>query len=185
LTPASKSVSIRRQFSAGVTYFGVVIAFLASSFWLLDDLKTRSEEIEAAETRLHQLSDHSRPRPPASLASNARVEGSAFLVAPTVTVAGAALQERIGAAIAKAGGVVTSSQVELDGPEAKSGIVGLTASAEIGQSALQTFLYDVEAGMPYLFVEKLSVQSPEDFGEPETGRMRLTIAVVGQWRPVE
>jgi hypothetical protein len=39
-----------------------------------------------------------------------------------------------------------------------------------------------EAGMPYLYVDKLSIQSPEVFGEPESGRMRMTIGVVGQWQ---
>jgi len=58
----------------------------------------------------------------------------------------------------------------------------LTASMEVSQPALQTILYDIEAGMPYLFVDKLSIQSPEDFGEQESGRMRMTISVTGQWR---
>jgi general secretion pathway protein M len=52
----------------------------------------------------------------------------------------------------------------------------------VSQPALQTILYDIEAGMPYLFVDKLSIQSPEDFGEQESGRMRMTISVTGQWR---
>jgi general secretion pathway protein M len=56
---------------------------------------------------------------------------------------------------------------------------------EVSQPALQTILYDIEAGMPYLFIEKLSIQSPEGFGEPESGRMRMTITVAGQWRPNE
>jgi general secretion pathway protein M len=50
---------------------------------------------------------------------------------------------------------------------------------------LQTILYDIEAGIPNLFVDKLSIQSPEDFGEPESGRMRMTMSVVGEWRPPE
>ena len=74
------------------------------------------------------------------------------------------------------------AQVEFDGPDAKNGFVELMTSAEVNQSALQAILYDIEAGLPYLFIEKLSLQSPEDFGEPETGRMRITIAVAGQWR---
>ena len=61
----------------------------------------------------------------------------------------------------------------------------MTASVEVAQPALQTILYDIEAGMPFLFIEKLSIQSPEEFGEPETGRMRMTIGVAGQWRKSE
>ena len=77
----------------------------------------------------------------------------------------------------KAGGALMSSQVELDGPDAKNGFVGLAASMEVSLPAVQTILYDIEAGMPYLFVDKLSIQSPEVFGEP--GRMRMTIEVAG------
>jgi general secretion pathway protein M len=47
---------------------------------------------------------------------------------------------------------------------------------------VQSILYDIEAGMPFLFVDKLSIQSPEVFGEPETGRLRVTMGVVGQWQ---
>ena len=176
---------MRRQFAAGAAYFGVVIALAAASMWFIGDLRDRSDRVTAAEASLDQLSEHSRQKPPASVASNANVTGSPFLDGRTVTIAGAALQERIGAAVAKAGGALISSQVELDGPEAKNGFVGVTANVEITQAALQTILYDIEAGMPYLFIEKLSIQSPEDFGEPETGRMRMTIGVAGQWRQSE
>ena len=86
-------------------------------------------------------------------------------------------------AVGKAGGELLSAQVELDGPEAKQGFIGLTASVQVGQAALQNILYDIEAGLPYLFIDKLSIQSPEDFGEQETGLMRITMTVAGQWRP--
>jgi general secretion pathway protein M len=56
---------------------------------------------------------------------------------------------------------------------------------EVSQPAVQMILYDIEAGMPYLFVDKLSIQSPEVFGEPESGRMLMTVGVVGQWRSSE
>ena len=93
-----------------------------------------------------------------------------------------ALHQRVEAAVAKAGGALISSQVELDGPDVKNGFV--TASMEVSQP-VQAILYDIEAGMPYLFVGKLSIESPEVFGEPESGRMRMTTGVAGQWRSSE
>ena len=39
-------------------------------------------------------------------------------------IAGAALQQRVQEAVAKADGALMSSQVELDGPDAKNGFVG-------------------------------------------------------------
>ena len=50
------------------------------------------------------------------------------------------------------------------------------------QAPLQNLLYDLEAGMPYLFVETLEIQAPQVFDEPEGNRMRVLIGVSGQWR---
>lgn len=173
----------QRQALAVAGYAGVVIALLAVAFFLVADLGHKEAEIAAAKMRLEQLSERSHPDSPASMASNAGPGGSPFLDGKTVTIAGAALQQRVEQAVAKAGGGLMSSQVELDGPDAKNGFVGLTASMEVSQPAVQTILYDLEGGMPYLFVDKLSIQSPGFFGEPESGRMRMTVGVVGQWQP--
>jgi len=175
----------RREALAVGAYAGAVIVLAAISLALVADLYDKSTEIAAAQMRLDQLAERSRPGSPASIGSNAGAIGSPFLDGRTITIAGAALQQRIEAAVAKGGGELMSSQVELDGPDAKNGFVNLTASVEAGQPAVQTILYDIEAGMPYLFVDKLSIQSPEVFGEPESGRMRMTIGVAGQWRSSE
>ena len=172
----------RRQALAVVAYIGVVIALMAVSLFLIADLRNKAAEVAAAQMRLDQLSERSQPSLSASSASNAGVSGSPFLDGKTITIAGAALQQRIEAAVAKANGLLTSSQLQLDGPDAKNGFINLSASIEVSQPAVQMILYDIEAGMPYLFVDKLSIQSPEVFGEPETGRMRMTVEVVGQWR---
>ena len=183
LTP--RFVIGRRQVLALVAYVGAVIALLAVSLLLVADLRGKAAQVAAAQMRLDQLSERSRGSLSASITPNAGVSGSPFLDGQTITIAGAALQQRIEAAVAKAGGALMSSQVDLDGPDAKNGFVGLAASVEVGQPAVQAILYDIEAGMPYLFVDKLSIQSPEVFGEPENGRMRMTIGVVGQWRSSE
>jgi general secretion pathway protein M len=165
-SPTPRLVISRRQALAVVAYVGLVIALLAVSVLLVVDLRDKSAEIAAAQMRLDQLSERSRSSLSASNTSNAGPSGSPFLDGKTITIAGAALQQRIEAAVAKADGLLTSSQLELDGPDAKNGFVNLT-------------------GMPYVFVDKLSIQSPEVFGEPESGRMRMTIGVAGQWRSSE
>ena len=183
-TTTHRLVMGRRQALAVVAYVGIVVALLAISVLLVADLRDKAAEIAAAQMRLDQLSERSRPSSSA-IVSNAGVSGSPFLDGQTITIAGAALQQRVEAAVAKADGALMSSQVELDGPDAKNGFVGLTASMEVSQPAVQTILYDIEAGMPYLFVEKLSIQSPEVFGEPESAHMRMTIGIVGQWRSAD
>jgi general secretion pathway protein M len=174
-----------RQALAVVVYVGVVIVLFVISLFLIADLRDKAAELAAVQMRLAQLSERSQQGSSASIGSNPGVNGSPFLDGQTITVAGAALQQRVQEAVAKADGALMSSQVELDGPDAKNGFVGLTASMEVSQAAVQTILYDIEAGMPYLFVDKVSIQSPEIFGDPESGRTRMTIGVVGQWRSSE
>ena len=43
-------------------------------------------------------------------------------------------------------------------------------------------LYDLEAGMPFLFIDQLVVQGPQKSVVAGGGRMRILIAVSGQWK---
>jgi general secretion pathway protein M len=53
--------------------------------------------------------------------------------------------------------------------------VGLVVSCEIEQPELQKLLYDIEVGMPFLFVDQLDVQVPQKTAANEigTGRVRV------------
>jgi len=169
-----------RQTLAATALFGAVSLFVGASVWLLDDLMTRRDRIAEVSLRLEHLSGRLPRRGPQIPDAALR---SLFLDGGTMTLAGAALEQRVKEVVEKSGGTVTSSQVELDGAEAKDGYLELTASIEVDQPGLQSILYEIEAGKPYLFVDKLSIQSPEDFGEQDNGRFRMTLALVGQWRP--
>jgi general secretion pathway protein M len=76
---------------------------------------------------------------------------------------------------------VLSSQVDVQGTQSKEGYVSLVASCQVDHAALQQLLYDLEAGMPFLFIDQLVAQAPLPTTEPGTGRMRVTLAVSGQW----
>jgi general secretion pathway protein M len=106
--------------------------------------------------------------------------GSAFLEGATVTVAGANLLQRVASAVTKLGGNVLSSQLDVQGTPSKAGFVNMIASCEIDQSALQPLIYDLEAGMPFLFVDQLAIQASNNTaGE---GKLRILLAVSGQWQ---
>ena len=105
-----------------------------------------------------------------------------MLEGPTVTVAGASLLQRVTGAVTKVGGNILSSQVELQGIQAKAGFVGVITSCELDQPSLQKLLYDLEAGMPFLFVDQLVVQAPVASSANQEGRMRILLAVSGQWQ---
>ncbi len=110
--------------------------------------------------------------------------GTPFLEGPTVTVAGATLLQRVAAAVGNVGGTIQSSQVDVLGTQAKDGFVGLLVSCEMEQPALQKLLYDLEVGMPFLFVDQLDVQVPQTTAANEsgTGKIRVVLGVSGQWQ---
>jgi general secretion pathway protein M len=110
--------------------------------------------------------------------------GTPFLEGPTVTVAGAALLQRVATAVGNVGGTVQSSQVDVLGTQAKDGFVGLVVSCEMEQPALQKLLYNLESGMPFLFVDQLDVQVPQTTATSDAGagRIRVVLGVSGQWQ---
>jgi general secretion pathway protein M len=167
---------------ASLAYAVVVVAFLLAGWSALADVYDRYVAFTAASDLLDQIEGR-KPTPGGAAAQAAAAPtGSPFLEGPTVTVAGAALQQRVTGAVAKVGGNVLSSQVDLEGTKAKQGYVSLVASCEVDQPALQQLLYDIEAGMPFLFVDQLVVQAPQAGTAEEGGRMRVLLGVSGQWQ---
>ncbi|MGI8568503.1 MAG: type II secretion system protein GspM [Methylocella sp.] len=165
--------------------YAALVMGLAVITWLaLASLAGDYSDYTAAADLLDRLEGRKPSSEASGLASGP--PGSPFLEGPTVTVAGAALQQRVVVAVRDAGGNVLSSQVDLQGSQAKQGYISLSANCEVGQSALQQLLYDLESGMPFLFIDQLVVQMPHSSGgagvETEAARMRVQIDVSGQWQ---
>jgi general secretion pathway protein M len=165
-----------------------VVLYLAVATGLLATIGLSVASILDQQRALAQttdLLDQLRGRKARGAASaSAERPGTPFLEGPTVTVAGAALLQRVAAAVAEVGGTVQSSQVDVLGTQAKDGFVGLVVSCEMEQPALQKLLYDLEAGMPFLFVDQLDVQVPQTTATNEggAGRIRVVLGVSGQWQ---
>jgi general secretion pathway protein M len=130
---------------------------------------------------LEQLDGRKSPAAGTSSGDVSIPSGSPFLEGATFTVAGATLLQRVDGAVTKLGGNVLSSQVDLKGNQSKAGFISMIASCEIGQAELQKLLYDLEAGMPFLFVDQLVVESTTSSSSGE-GKLRILLAVSGQWR---
>lgn len=163
-------------------YVTLVSALLAATFAAVADVLDHRASVRAASDLLAQFEGRRSPAGAGDSNSIGPVPaGSPFLEGDTVTVAGAALLQRVATAITRVGGNVLSSQVELQGPQAAEGYVSLVASCEVEQPALQRLVYDLEAGMPFLFIEQLVIQAPQS-ATPDSGRMRVLISVSGQWQ---
>jgi general secretion pathway protein M len=167
---------------AVVLYIAVTGGLLATAGIAVSDIVGH----ERALAQTSDLFDQLRGRKPrdGNAASLAEHPGAPFLEGPTVTVAGATLLQRVAAAVGNVGGTIQSSQVDVIGTQAKDGFVGLVVSCEMEQAALQKVLYDLEAGMPFLFVDQLDVQVQQTTATNETGtgRIRIVLGVSGQWQ---
>lgn len=168
---------------AVVAYVTVVAVLLTLAWGAVEDILERRQSVAEASDLLAQLDGRkASPLNPAEAAGVQAPAGSPFLEGHSLTVAGAALLQRVAGAVTNVGGNVLSSQVDVQGAQAKEGYVSVIASCEIEYPALQRLLYDLEAGMPFLFIEQLVAQSPQASSAPETGRMRLLLAVSGRWQ---
>jgi general secretion pathway protein M len=173
----------RHPSTAVLGYIGLLCALLAATWLAVTDILDRREAVRAASDLAAQLEGRPRAqRKDESQAASPTPTGSPFLEGETITVAGAALLQRIASAVTRAGGNIQSSQVELQGPQANDNYVGLVVSCEVEQAAVQALLYDIESGMPFLFIEQLTLQTPQGGMAADSGRMRVLLSVSGQWQ---
>jgi general secretion pathway protein M len=184
-TNNAKTSSIRDSLArlplAAILYAGFVITFISITTFELMDLAERQQAVTAQADILSQLEGRTRSVAQKVDINGSMVSGSPFLDDPTVTVAGATLLQRVAGAVTHAGGNVLSSQVDLQGPQSKQGFISVTATCEFDQPALQGLLYDLESGMPFLYVDQLQVQAPAADGTPGE-KLRVLISVSGQWQ---
>ena len=76
---------------------------------------------------------------------------------------------------------MSSSQPDLQGTQAKDGFISVSANFDLEQPALQQVVYDLEAGMPFLFVDELVIQGPSP-ATASGGKLHVLISVSGQWQ---
>jgi len=173
-----KKYLIASPITAAIAYAGLVLVLVAVIVSSVVDILSQRAAVAASAEMLEQLEGR---KPMKSRSAEAGMpSGSPFLEGATVTVAGAALLQRVAGAVTKLGGNVLSSQLDVQGTQAKAGFVSMITSCELDQPALQPLIYDLEAGMPFLFIDQLSVQAPTTLsGE---GKLRILLAVSGQWQ---
>jgi general secretion pathway protein M len=177
----------RVPFGALITYLVVTLAFVTITALQVADIAERWSAVTASADILSRLEGRtparSRSRDQTDISV---VSGSPFVEGATVTVAGAALLQRLAGAVTRVRASILSSQVDLQGPLSKQGFVAATISCELEQPALQQLLYDLEAGMPFLLVDQLVVQAPAAAASAPNGngpgKLRVLISVSGQWQ---
>ncbi len=110
----------------------------------------------------------------------AALKGSAaqrtgYLEGQSEALGAAALQERLKSLVLRAGGSLKSIQVvpgKVEGGAKRIGVRGQMV-AELG--ALQRVIYALEAGQPYLFIDKLDIRAPSGPRQAPDAEPRLDI----------
>jgi len=173
----------RYPLAATAAYVSLLVLFVWAIAGQVNDIIERHDALRAATRTLEQFESRGAQRGPAAAQSDVSVpDGSPFLDGATVTVAGAGLLRRVASATTKARADILSSQVDVQGSQSKAGFVTVTTSFELNASFLQSLLYDLEAGMPFLFVDQIVVQGPSTAASAADGKLRILLAVSAQWR---
>lgn len=168
---------------AAIGYGALLLAFAFLAWGGVSDVLGERAAVAAATDVLSRMEGRSPPpSAPTGTADVSLSTGSAFVEGATVTVAGAALLQRVARAVARRGGNIVSSQVDLQGVQSNASFVGITVNCEIEEPSLQQLLYDLEAGMPFIFVDQLVVQAPVAASAAPRGKMRLLLGVSSQWQ---
>ncbi len=167
---------------AAVAYVAVVIVLGLVTWSAVSSVFAREAAVAVATDLLGRLEGHGSGAPGMAESMADAPAGSPFLDGTTMTIAGAALLQRVARAVTRVGGNLVSTQVDLQGTQSKAGYISVTASCDVEQSALQKLLYDLEAGMPFLFVDQLVVQSPTTSASGADRQMRVQLVVSGQWQ---
>ncbi len=181
MTMASLATIWNRKVASIAIYAALVVLSIGAIWVALGDVADRYASVHAAEKMLAQLEGRSpNPKGEQGTEFSGAPTGSPFIEGKTLTLAGAALLQRVVKAVNRIGGDVVSSQVDLQGAAAKQGWVTLTVSCDVDESGLQPLLYDIEAGMPFLFIKQLLVQGPTE--GLQQSRMHIVLDIIGQWR---
>ncbi|MCP3384072.1 MULTISPECIES: type II secretion system protein GspM [unclassified Bradyrhizobium] len=168
----------RFPIAAAAAYLALIALFLFATIGTALDILERRSAVGAAAEILDRLEVRGAERVPAARANVNIPPGSPFLEGNSASLAGAALLQRLAAATKRVSGNTLSSQVDLLGPKSKSGFITATSSLEIDPVQLQPLLYDLEAGMPLLFIDELVIQAPS--ASTQGGKLRIVLGVSGQ-----
>jgi general secretion pathway protein M len=170
----------RSPLVAAVLYLAVVGFLVITAALAILSVTDQIYALQQTRYELEQLRSREGRTAPV-LAGEA--EADPFLEGSTLTVASAALQQRVNGAIVGAGGAVQSSQVDITTGR-KDGIASLLINFELSQPALQKLLFDLETQSPLLFIDQIDLQTPQSGPANSDGAelLRVSLNVSGRWR---
>jgi len=171
-----------RMVALGALLVLVVICALA----IAGTVSMRARAVhDLAEQRalLSKLQHLARAGSAGEVASAVNVPASALVEAPTQGIAGAQLQGYLSQLVAAQHGALISAGVQPpargdDGAEA----IRVLATLDVSSVSLQALLHRLETGVPYVFIDALTVQVPSLVQRNDDPALRVTLTVRALWR---
>ena len=139
-----------------------------SAFDVWTNQNARVARLQAAS----QAASRSGSQTPAMVAP-----ATAFIDAPTSSLAGAQLQTYVAAIADDAQATLVSSAITQPGRDDPPGTIRIDASMDVSSKALQAILYRLESGTPYVFVEALTVRPSSAQRNAEDPLLRVTLGL--------
>lgn len=173
-----EAVLARFPVAAVVGYFALIAVFVFVTIDGVLQIAQQREAVTAASEILNQIEVRDSVRRRTAATDVGAPAGSPFLEGATASGAGAALLQRVAAATKRMNVNIQSSQVDLQGGRSTTGFITATSTFDIDSAKLQPLLYDLEAGMPFLFVDELVIQAPS--GAAQGSKLRVILGVSGQ-----
>jgi general secretion pathway protein M len=144
-----------------------------------------AQELAERHELASRLEARAKARREARARSGATAPATAFLDAPTQGLAVAQLQTHLAQMADAHHSVLVSSGIEPSKHEDPPDSIRLQATLEMSLQALQAFLYEIESGTPYVFVDQLAVQLASTAGSQhatEDPLLRITLGLRAIWR---
>lgn len=153
----------------------VAIISVVDLFVVGQDVNNAAGLLEKFQARASLMKGPSYSSNPTSSNASPFVEGA------TVTLAGASLLQRVDAAVARFGGNVVSSEVASARGRSTPNSIDAIVACDIDTNGLQNLLYDLEAGMPFIFVDQLTIQAQARPMGTASEKLHVVLGISGQW----
>ncbi len=136
--------------------------------------------------RLEAAHQRSGPKPTASEEAGTAPD-TAFLNAPTSGLASAQFEAYLSQLASAQQASVVSSGVQQSNHAEAPEIVRIQATLDIHYGALQTLLYQLETGTPYVFVDSLTLQPPNAGSQHQANDsiMKVTLILRALWHQTQ
>jgi general secretion pathway protein M len=178
-------IKLDREQAVSVAVLAALLFVCVAATWLsLQARSNAAQELEDGRDRLTRLEARAKARNAARVRSGAIAPETAFLDAPTQGLAVARLQAHIQQLADAHHCLLVSSGLEPTKREDGADAIRLQATVEASSQSLQAFVYQLESGTPYVFVDALTIQLTGAMSQrtAEDPLLRVTFGLRAVWR---